>query len=59
MVIWAEFDSFANIYLSSLPQKFHFPIEVVLNFFVNTKGRGTFEIAVLAEFFDKFFSLII
>ena len=31
MLIWTNFDSFAITYLSGLLQKFHFPIEVVLN----------------------------
>ena len=31
VLIWTNFYSFANTYLSSLLQKFHFPIEAVLN----------------------------
>ena len=31
VLIWTNFDSFANTYLYRLLQKFHFPIEVVLN----------------------------
>ena len=38
MLIWTNFDSFAIIYLSSLFQKFHFPIEAVLNSLQTQKG---------------------
>ena len=38
MLIRTNFDSFAITYLSSLPQKFHFPIEVVLNSLQTQKG---------------------
>ena len=38
MLTWTNFDSFAIAYLSSLLQKFHFPIETVLNSLQIQKG---------------------
>ena len=50
--IWTNFDSFAIKYLSRLLQKFHFPIEVVLN-----SGPGnSFQAAVFVEFRDEMIS---
>ena len=44
-------------YLLSKSRIKTFAIEVVLNFFANTKGSGTsFQIAVFVEFFRKVFS---
>ena len=43
-------------YLLSKSRIKTFAIEVVLNFFANTKGSGTsFQIAVFVEFFGKVF----
>ena len=43
--------------ISSLLQKFHFSIEVVLNSLQIQKGLGTsYQMAGFVEFFDKFFS---
>ena len=41
-------------------QKYHFPREVVLNFFANTRRpRNGFQVVVFAEFFEKPFSFVI
>ena len=46
--------------VSSLLQKFHFPLEVVLNSLQTQEGLGTsFQVTVLVEFFDKIFSFVI
>ena len=56
MVIWTNFSSFAITCLSSLLQKFHFSIEVVLNFLQIQKGPETsYQVACFVEFFDNFF----
>ena len=58
MLIWTNFESFTNTYpnIGSLLQKFHFPLEIVFNFFVNTKGPGTsFQVKVFVEYFVNFF----
>ena len=58
MLIWTNFDSFAIIYLSSLFQKFHFPIEPVLNSLQTQKGLElVFWLQFLQNFLMKFFLL--
>ena len=62
MLIWTNFKRFccyiSNI--SRLLRKCHFPIQVVLNLFANTKGSGTsFQVAIFVELYDRFFSFVI
>ena len=58
MLIWTNFDSFAIIHLSSLFQKFHFPIEAVLNSLQTQKGLElVFWLQFLQNFLMKFFLL--
>ena len=60
MLIWTNFDSLAITYLSSLLQKFHFPIEVVLNSLQTQKGLElVFRSLVTVKIFDEIFSLVI
>ena len=51
MLIWRNFDSFVNtFYEKSLLQKFHFPVEVVLNSLQTQKGpRTSFLVAGFAD----------
>ena len=53
MLIWLNFDRFAIAYLSSLFQKFHLPIEVMLHSLQTQKGA-----AVFVKIFDKIFFVI-
>ena len=58
MLIWTHFDSFANTQsnISSLFQKFRFPIEVVLNSLQTQKGLElVFRSQFLYNFLIKFF----
>ena len=49
MLFLTNFDSFAI----TIVAKFHFPIEIVLNLFGNTKGPGTsFQVAVFVKKFS-------
>ena len=58
MLIWINFDSFAITYLSSLLQKFHFPIEIMLNSLQTQKGLElVFSPQFLQEYFDEIFLL--
>ena len=58
MLIWTNFDSFAIIYLSSLFQKFHFPIEAVLNSLQTQKEQElVFRPQFLYNFLMTFFLL--
>ena len=55
MLIWTKFNSLDYISnISSLLQKFHFQIEVVLN-----SLQTSFPAAFFVEFFDEIFSLVI
>ena len=58
MLIWANFDSFANTYLiRQLSSKVSFSNSGYAEFFVNTEGPETsFQVEVFVEFFDNFFS---
>ena len=54
MLIWTNFDSFANTYLI-----ISFSNRGSAKFVANTKGPGTsFQVADFVEFFDKFFSFV-
>ena len=58
MLIWINFNSFAITYLSSLLQKFHFPIEIMLNSLQTQKGLElVFSPQFLQECFDEIFLL--
>ena len=61
MLILSCFDSFAitNPRKSALFQKFHFPIEVVINSLKTKKGLGIFSRSYFAEFFHKKFTFVI
>ena len=61
MLIWTNFDSFAITYfnISSLLQKFDFPIEVVISSLQTEKGRElVFRSHFLWNFLIKFFLLL-
>ena len=58
MLIWTNFDRFAITYLSSLLQKFHLPIEVMLHSLQTQKGLElVFRLQFSYKFLIKFFLL--
>ena len=58
MLIWTNFNSFAITYISRLLEKFHFPIETVLNSLQTQKeGPGTsFPATVFVKIFGEIIS---
>ena len=61
MLIWTNFDSFAITYISdinSLLQKFHFPIEVMLDSLQTQKDLELVFRPVFVAFFDEIFSFV-
>ena len=58
MLIWTNFDKLCYCIsnISRFLQKFHFPVEIVLNSLQTKKPGTSFQTAIFAEFFDEIIS---